>query len=245
MTRLVRAELLKLFTTRLMLVLALLTLVLIAFVTVVRVLSTPDSGLSTLGEQRSIAQFASAGAVVSVIVGIMLAAGEWAHGTIAHTFLVAPSRARVVAAKVVAGAVGGVVLTAFAEIATWLIAAALLAAEPVPFRLATREIVTTYLGILLAGALAAALGVGLGALLRRQTGAIVLALLWPLVVVPVLGIAGVGKYEPANALASVAVARSDSSGTLLAFGPGLALALLWVAGFALAGTVAVNRSDIT
>ncbi len=244
MIRLVRAELVKLSTTRLFLWLGLLIVALSAFVTSTRIASTQESELASLGEQRSIAQFAAVGAVVALIVGIVLAAGEYAHGTIAHTFLVTPVRERVVAAKLIAGALVGALVTGFAELVTWLIAAAWLAGKSVPFMLDTRPIVTTYLGILGAGALAGALGVGLGALLRRQTAAIVLALIWLLVAEPVLAIAGLQEYAPGHAIAAVAVARSHS-GELLTFWHGLLLALGYVGAFAVAGAVAVDRSDVS
>ncbi len=244
MIRLVRAELVKLSTTRLFLWLGLLIVALSAFVTSTTILSNQESELATLSQQRSIAQFAAVGAVIALIVGIVLAAGEYAHGTIAHTFLVTPVRERVVAAKLVAGAIVGVLVTGFAELVTWTIAAAWLSGKSVPFWLDSRSILNTYLGILGAGALAAALGVGLGALLQRQTAAIVLALIWLLVGEPVLSIAHIQEYAPGHAIAAVAVAGNRGS-ELLAFWPGLLIALGYVGALAAAGAVAVDRSDVS
>jgi ABC-2 type transport system permease protein len=241
--RLIRAELLKLTTTRLFLWLGLMILALSAFVTSTRIASTSPSQLADLGEQRSIAQFAAVGAVIALIIGIVGTAGEYAHGTIAHTFLVTPVRERVLAAKLLAGAFVGVLVTGFAELVTWLIAAAWLSGKSVPIELDSHAILTTYLGILGAGALAAALGVGLGALLRRQTAGIVLALIWLLVGEPVLAIAGIQEYAPGHAIAAVAVAGSSSS-ELLALWPGLLVALGYVGAFAVAGGFAVDRSDV-
>jgi ABC-type transport system involved in multi-copper enzyme maturation permease subunit len=242
--RLVRAELVKLSTTRLFLWLGLLILALSAFVTSTTILSNQASTLATVSQQRSIAQFAAVGAIIALIVGIVLAAGEYTHGTIAHTFLVTPVRVRVVAAKLVAGAIVGVLVTGFAELVTWTIAAAWISGKSVPFLLDDRSILKTYLGILGAGALAAAIGVGLGAFLRRQTAAIVLALIWLLVGEPVLSIAGAQEYAPGHAVAAVAVAGHRSS-ELLAFWPGLLVALAYVVVLAAAGAVAVDRSDVS
>jgi hypothetical protein len=108
----------------------------------------------------------------------------------------------------------------------------------------SRPILDTYLGILGAGALAAVLGVGLGAVLRRQTAAIVIALIWLLVGEPVLSIAGVQEYAPGHAIAAVAVARERSS-ELLGLWPGLLVALAYVVGFGAAGAVAMERSDVS
>jgi ABC-2 type transport system permease protein len=242
--RLVRAELVKLSTTRLFLWLGLLIVALSGFVTSITIASNQASALATLSEQRSIAQFAAAGAVIALIVGIVLSAGEYTHGTIAHTFLAMPVRGRIVAAKLIAGAIAGVLVTAFAELVTWTIAAAWLAGKSVPFWLDSRSVLKTYLAILGAGALASALGVGLGAILRRQTAAIVLALVWLLVGEPVLSIAGIQQYAPGHAIAAVAVA-GDRSSELLALWPGLVVALAYVVGLAAVGAVAVDRSDVS
>jgi ABC-2 type transport system permease protein len=241
--RLVRAELVKLTTTRLFLWLGLLILGLSAFVTSTRIASTSVSQLMILSEQRSIAQFAGIGAVVAVIVGIVVTAGEYAHGTIAHTFLATPVRNRVMAGKVVAGAIAGVLIVAFSELVTWLIAAVWLWGKSVPFQLDDRSILRSYLGILGAGALAAVVGVGIGALFRRQTAAIVLALLWLLVGEPVLSIAGGQAYAPGHAIAAVA-AGGTSSSDLLHFGPGLLVALAYAGVFAVAGAVVIDRTDV-
>ena len=244
MIRLVRAELVKLSTTRLFLWLGLLIVALSGFVTTITVLSTDELSLATLNQQRSLAQFAAVGAIIALIVGIVLAAGEYAHGTIAHTFLVSPVRPRVVVAKLIAGAIVGVLVTGFAELVTWTIAAAWISGRSVPFLLDSRPILDTYLGILGAGALAAVLGVGLGAVLRRQTAAIVIALIWLLVGEPVLSIAGIQEYAPGHAFAAVAVAGERSS-ELLGLWPGLLVALAYGIGFAAAGAVAIERTDVS
>lgn len=244
MIRLVRAELVKLSTTRLFLWLGLLMVALSGFVTTITVLSTDELSLATLDQQRSVAQFAAAGAIIALIVGIVLAAGEYAHGTIAHTFLVSPVRLRVVAAKLIAGAIVGVLVTGFAELVTWTIAAAWISGRSVPFLLDSRPVLDTYLGILGAGALAAVLGVGLGAVLRRQTAAIVIALVWLLVGEPVLSIAGIQEYAPGHAIAAVAVAGERSS-ELLGLWPGLLVALVYGIAFAAAGAVAMERTDVS
>jgi ABC-2 type transport system permease protein len=212
--RLVRAELLKLATTRLFLWLGLMILGLSAFVTSTRIASTSQLQLSDVGEQRSIVQFAAIGAIVALIVGIVDSAGEYAHGTIAHTFLVTPVRERVMVAKVIAVAIAGMLVAGFAELV-----------------------------ILGAGALAAVVGVGIGALFRRQTAAIVLALIWLLVGEPVLSIARVQEYAPGHAIAAVAVAGTPTS-ELLDFWPGLLVTLAYAAVFAVAGAVSVDRADV-
>ena len=99
-------------------------------------------------------------------------------------------------------------------------------------------------GTIAAAAISGALGVGFGSITHRQTGAIVFAFVWLLVVEPLLGIAGVQKYAPGHAIASVVEGGTQSS-ELLSFGAGLALSLAYVLGFAVAGTLVVKGSDVS
>ena len=148
------------------------------------------------------------------------------------------------AAKLIAGAIVGVLVAGFAELVTWAIAAAWISGRSVPFLLDSRPILDTYLGILGAGALAAVLGVGLGAVLRRQTAAIVIALVWLLVGEPVLSIAGIQEYAPGHSIAAVAVAGERSS-ELLDLWPGSWSRSVYGIVFAAAGAVAMERTDVS
>jgi ABC-2 type transport system permease protein len=242
--RLVRAELLKLKTTRLLLWLGVLILALSAFVVSTRIASMPRDELARVSEQRSIVQFAAVGTLVAVIIGIVGTAGEYAHGTIDHTFLVSPRRERVVAAKLLGAAIAGVAMTVFAELVTYAVAALWISAEPVPFELTSRPVWTTYATTLAAAGLSGALGTGVGALLRRQTAAVVLALIWLLVGEPVLAITGAQIYAPGHAIAAVVDAGSGTGGLLDAW-DGFFLTSGYVAAFAAVGILAVMRSDVT
>jgi ABC-2 type transport system permease protein len=242
--RLVRAELLKLSTTRLLLWLGLLIVVLSAFVVSTRIASTPHDTLAAASEQRSIVQFAAVGTLVALIVGIVGTTSEYAHRTIDHTLLVSPRRERVVAAKLLTAAIAGVAVTLLAEAVTYALAAAWISAKPIPFELTSRPVWATYAATLAASAMSGALGAGFGALLRRQTTAVVLALVWLLVGEPVLAIAGVEIYAPGHALAAVVDAGAQAEGLLDAW-PGALLTLGYVAAFATAGTLAVTRSDVS
>ena len=103
MTRLVRAELLKLRTTRLLLWLGLLILALEVLVIALHVSKDSLDSLSGTRNQRDVVSIAAISALISLILGIVSSAGEFAHGTIGQTFLVSPVRERVVAAKLLAG----------------------------------------------------------------------------------------------------------------------------------------------
>ena len=241
--RLLRAELLKLVTTRLLLWLGLLLLALEVLVTTLHVTQDSASSLAEPRNQRDVIGIAAVAALVALIVGVVSSAGEYGHGTISHTFLVAPVRERVVVAKVLAGALAGVVLAAFAGVVAWVLGALLLSARSIPVHLGSADVMRPVFGTLLAAAVAAGLGVGFGFLVRRQTAAIVVVFIWLLVAEPLLAIANVNQYAPGHAVASVVVAGAPSS-ELLAFRPGLLLALAYAAGFVALGAVAVKRTDV-
>lgn len=244
MTRLVRAELLKLRTTRLLLWLGLLIMALEVFVIALHVSQDSVSSLAETRNQRDVVSIAAVSALISLILGIVSSAGEFAHGTIGQTFLVAPVRVRVAAAKLLAVAVAGAVLGLVACAFAWGFGALLLWARSVPVHLAAGSSLRLIPGIAVASAITGALGVGFGALVRRQTGAIVISLVWLLVGEPLLGVAGVERYGPGHVIASVVEAGNQSS-DLLGFGAGLAVALVYVAAAGVLGGDVLRRSDIT
>jgi ABC-type transport system involved in multi-copper enzyme maturation permease subunit len=244
MTRLIGSELLKVRTTRLFLWLGLLTL---ALETLVISLHVAQDSLSSLGEprqQRDVVSIAAVSALISLILGIVASAGEFAHGTIGQTFLVAPVRERVAAAKLVAGALAGALLAAVACAFAWGFAAILLSARSITLHLGSGSTLRVALGTVLAAAFTGAFGIGFGALLRRQTAAIVIALVWLLVGEPLLAVAGAERYGPGHVVASV-VEAGNQGADLLSFGAGLGVALVYLAVAGAVGTVSLSRSDIT
>ena len=244
MIRLVHAELLKLLSTRILMWLGLLTLALVALFLSLTAANNAADELARPGHQRDLVAFAAVSAVVALILGIVVSAGEYAHKTIGHTFLVSPVRERVVAAKLVAGTLTGLVLGASATVVSLGLTALWISVRSVPSHLGSREVLLAVPGTLAAAAIAAAIGAGFGALLRRQTGAIVLALIWLLVGEPLVAAAGVQRYAPGHAIAAVADA-GRRSGELLRFWPGTLLALAYAAVLAVAGAFAVSRADVS
>jgi ABC-type transport system involved in multi-copper enzyme maturation permease subunit len=244
-TRLVRAELLKVRTTRLLIWLGLLILGLEVLVIALHVAKNSPAELAQRSNQRDVVLIAGISALISLILGIVASAGEFANGTIGHTLLVAPVRERVAAAKLGAAALAGAGLALGACLVAWLLAALLLKARSVPVHLGSGSSLRLAAGIVLASAIAGALGVGFGLLLGRQTAAIVIALVWLLVGEPLLlGIVNVDRYGPGRAIASVVEAGNQGS-ELLSFGAGLGVALVYVAVAGVLGTLSLSRSDIT
>jgi ABC-type transport system involved in multi-copper enzyme maturation permease subunit len=242
--RLVNSELLKLRTTRLLLWLGLLIVALEVLVITLHVFQDSLDQLAEPHHQRDVVTIASVSSLVAVILGIVASAGEFAHGTIGQTVLVAPVRERVLASKLAAAALAGAALGLASCAFAWGYGALLLKTRSLPVHLGSWASLRLVLGITLATALTGAFGIGFGMLLRRQTAGIVIALIWLLVGEPLLGVAGVERYAPGHVVASV-VEWGQHGSDILDFGPGLAVALLYVAVAGVLGAVVLRRTDIT
>ena len=191
----------------------------------------------------------SLAALFTLIFGILAVAGEYRHGTITDTFLSFPGRGRVVGAKLaVYGAVGaaaGLVSSAVAVAVT----AAWWAAKGASFHLPAARSWQTIGGGVAVNIAFAAIGVGVGALVRNLAAAIAAALAWIAVVEGVVGQlvgSGLARWLPFSA--SEALGRATvfgSAGRLLPqWGGGLLLAG-YAAAFAAAAVVTTLRRDVT
>jgi ABC-2 type transport system permease protein len=187
-------------------------------------------------------------ALFTLIFGIFAVAGEYRHGTVTDTFLSAPARGRVVAAKLAvygsAGAVAGLVSSAVAVAVT----AAWWSAKGGSFSLSSADSWRTIIGGVAVNAAFAAIGVGVGALLRNLAVAIAAALAWIALVEGIAGqVVGTGPARWLPLRASEALGRADMTGTagfLPQWGGGLVLAGYAIA-FAAAAMVTTLRRDVT
>lgn len=126
------------------------------------------------------------GYIFVIILGIMLMAGEFRHGTAVATFLTAPKRGSVVLAKLAVAALGGVLLMVISSVFSF--AAGFLALQSFPEAAAPSEnlFINTLLASVIAGAVLAVIGVSLGTLVRNQMLAIIGALIYLFIVDPLL-----------------------------------------------------------
>lgn len=247
MTSLLRAELLKLRTaprTAIGLTLALLAIV--ALGTVGAVVSAAGDGAVPESVLREVVGVAATTTFFALLLGIVLVTSEYRHGTATHTFLVAPRRELVLAAKVVVGAAVGVALAVLAVALGLGIAVALLAGDP-GFDAAREGVADRVARLVLASVLWAVLGVALGALLHTQVGAIVAVFVWFMVAEPLVGVfadevAGrdIVGYLPTHALQPL-LGVSDE----LSFAAALAVTLGYAVVFGALGVGRTLRSDVT
>jgi len=246
MTRLVRAELLKLRTTRaaagvLALTVAVTALIMTAVVLLAGRPGQPAVDSALLTDLVVVAKGPLV--VLALILGVLAMSGEFRHGTATPTFLVTPWRGRVVAAKIVALALAGVALAAASAVVALGIGLPWLRSEGVEVAVGA-DAGARLLGLAATSALHAVLGVGLAALVRNQLVAVAAGLLWMRVedLLPaVLNRPGLGRWLPEGAAAAL---TGPSAATLPMWAGGLLFAAYGLA-LTLLGTRLVVRRDLT
>jgi ABC-2 type transport system permease protein len=247
-SRLLAAEVLKIRTIRTGYWLALASLALVAVATMSVVGSEAADVLAALNEQRQVLRIAGIADVFAFLLGVVIVGGEQSHGTITQTFLVEPVRERVVVAKALVAAAVGAVLAAAAVVVVIAIAAPWLSTKGIHFELGDGGLRRIVLGTVLAAALVGPLGVGWGAIFRRQGAAIGAALVYLLIgeniLQPLLG--DNREYSPASAFAAVVNAARESgpNDDLLALWPGALLSAAYATAFLVAGAAILARRDV-
>jgi len=245
---LLRAELLKQRSTRTaialfaaMLGLVLLAVLLHGFGLPAEDLGSTDVQLMVFGRGEFLA------VLFAALLGAMSITTEIRHGTIRSTFLVTPRRGRVVAAKVSVSILLG---TGFGLAAGAVAAAAgtaALRARGIDVQLDQGDHVLMIVGSAAAAALWAAIGVGVGALVRNQVPTLIGICAWLLFVEGLLagditgGLGDIGRLLPGAAAAAIS---GQDPETLLAPAVGLVLLASYAALAALVGALATSRHDV-
>jgi ABC-2 type transport system permease protein len=249
MTRLVQAELLKLWTTRTARVLLALAATGTAGLVTLVLVFAGRPGQPTLGDD-ALRQLVAAPngplTLAALVLGVLGMAGEFRHGTATSTFLVTPVRGRVVAAKLLAAAVAGLAIALVAVAVVLALALPWLPAKGVDVDLADPGLASRVGGLAAAVALSAVLGTGLGALFRNQFAAVIVGLLWwqggvEELLVAVLRRPGLGRWLPDGAAAAL---TAPGDATLAMWAGGLLLAAYGLA-LALVGGRLVVRRDLS
>lgn len=206
-------------------------------------------GYTPLAPGKAALGVAVFGVPVLMVLASMTVTGEYRTGLIRTTFLATPNRTKVLIAKAVVCAafssVCAVVMVVGAVLVARLFAEPVIGAELSPANPATWQVAG---GFALYAALAAVLGVGVGALVRFAAGAVAALLLWPLVAEPLLGnmpnleagpwlpFANMFRFLGVEWLFPTYDMRWGEVGSLVYF-------VAWVAAVFVAAVVVMNRRD--
>ncbi len=240
----IKAELLKVRSTRTTagLLLGMVALILL-FVLLTGLLSSVAS-LSSAENQRQLLSIGALAGVFSALAGVLLVTSEYRYGTIRPTILFTPSRSRVIGAKVLAATLAGVGFGIVGEALGWAIGYAILSGRGITFALNSGDCVQLALGGLAGIALWGAMGAGLGTLLRNQVGGVITLLAWGFVVSPLLFglVPSVGRFMPSYAQDSLIGLTTNH---LLPPAAGGIVLVAWTALLASAGLALTARRDVT
>jgi ABC-2 type transport system permease protein len=242
---LLKAELLKLRTTRTFVALVAAALALSLLVVVLTAL------LGKHFTERDVKSLFTADftGLFILLLGVMGMAGEWRHRTITGTVLAAPDRLRLLAAKVIAYAAAGALLSLIVTLTIMVVGTIILAARGVP-TIGVADLLDVLWRNLVVAALLGALGVGIGGLVRNQVVAIVGILIVAFAVEPTLFalVPDVGRFAPtSNAPSGIIHANpfGDQSTTDL-LTPGIAVLVMlgWIGLFFAAAGARLRRFDL-
>ncbi len=238
-----RAELLKMRSTRTTLGLVLGMIVLIALLALVTALLSKGAVLAGSENQRELLNVGGLAGLFAALAGILLVTGEFRFGTIRPTFLFEPRRSRVLTAKVGAGLLAGLVFGVAGEALVFVIYYAVLRGRDIPFVLGAGEVTLLVLGTLAGVALWGAIGVGIGAVVRNQVAAIVGLLAWGFVVENLLFgfVPRVGRFGPTHAGEALGGLGGPHD---LSPAAGAAVLVAWTAALAFAGIMLTARRDV-
>lgn len=242
MSRLLRAELLKLRTTRTFFAMVLSALLLSLLVAVLTAALSDHFTRADLDDLYTV-DFSP---LFMLLLGVMGMAGEWRHRTITATVLAAPDRLRLLAAKTLAYTVVSALVSLLVVTLTVAVASLILSSRDMP-ALPFSDIADLAWRMIVVAAFSGAFGVCVGAVVRNQVAAIVGLLILGFAIEPALIglVIDVGKFGPIVGAPNGLIGTTFDDEGILAAGPAALVMLGWIAvGFS-AAAVLLRRRDLT
>jgi hypothetical protein len=182
-----------------------------------------------------------------LLLGVMGIAGEWRHRTITSSVLAAPDRLKLLAAKVISYAVAGAVLSLIVTVTIMVVGTIILSMRDLP-TLGAGPLLDVLWRNLVGAAYLGAIGVCIGALLRNQVAALIGVLLVALIVEPaLLGlVSDVGRFAPLQGAPAglLGMSRDADSDLLEPAVAGLVM-LGWVIGLFAVAAALLRARDLT
>jgi len=243
MSALLRAELLKLRTTRTFVALVAAALALSLLVVVLTTLI--DDGFEK--EEVRMLFTADFSSIFIPLLGVIGMAGEWRHRTITGTVLAAPDRLRLLSAKTLSYALAGVVLSIIVTVTIMAVGTIILSARG-ETTIGIGDLADQLWRNLVVSALLGALGVCIGGLVRNQVAAMVGVLVLSFVLEPaIIGLApDVGRFGPTSGAPNGILGGEGFDGNDELLAPGIAVVVMsaWVGAFFAAAGALLQRRDL-
>lgn len=250
MIRLVGAELFKLRTARMFWVLLASATGLVVIVTALQFLLAGDTALTIEGapdvvttesDLRSVLDVSGVAVLFTLILGATAVSGEHRHHTIATTYLLTPARWKVIIAKVVGFAVAGVLFGIVVEAAASAVALGWLSVSGATIPFGATVVAMLALTPVATG-LSAGFGVGIGAAIPNQLGAVLAAIGWVMVVEQLLSgiVPELAQWLPFSGAGAALTGANPQLGTAA----GVGLFLVYLLAVVVLGMQVAERRDI-
>jgi ABC-2 type transport system permease protein len=251
MTRLVRIEQLKLRTVRVTYGLLATAAVLTALFASIEAARAGSAGsgvksLATAAGLTTVTTVTGWSMLFAGMLGVVLSSGEFRHSSATLTYLATPNRVRVLIAKTLAAAGVGAIFGMAATVIATGVGLIYVASHGYHVTLSTETMIGHGAGTMLGAALLAAVGVGLGSLIRSQLAAVIAIFVWGIVIESVIGglFTSIRPYLPYTAATTLGGIKLGNAG----FGPAHGVAggapLPFVAAAALVAGVAILISAV-
>ena len=239
-----RAELLKIRSTRTTVGLLVGLIILALIFTVLTCTLSPMNQLVTEQDQISLLSFGSIAGLFAALAGVMLLTSEYRFGTIRPTSLFNPKRNRLFTSKVAAGVVSGLVFGVIGEGIVFSIGMVIFKIRGVDIVMSGANMTELIIGAIVGTALWGAIGVALGAIVPNQVGAVIALLAWGFVVENlVFGfLPKLGRFLPVHASDAM---MGPIQNKLLPGSAGVLIMVAWPLALAIIGISLLRRRDIT
>ncbi|MGB7820160.1 MAG: hypothetical protein WBL35_15680 [Ornithinibacter sp.] len=243
--RLIKGELRKLVTTKILLGFFLALVVIAAIDAAAVAFGTDMDGstgfIATAEDQVSLMAFGFNAMLGTALFGAIAVAREYGHATVVPMFLTSPNRTRAVLAQLTAVLLAGALLGLIGEAMIVGAVALALPATETAFLASGGDILRLVLASGLAGMAGAVLGAGIGSLVRNLGGAVTISVLL-LFIAPGMTaqlISGTASWMPPTLLSVVSGVTAEIS-----VGAAILALVAWAMFPAVAGLVAVQRRDV-
>jgi ABC-type transport system involved in multi-copper enzyme maturation permease subunit len=240
----IKAEFLKVRSTRTTIGLLIGMIALILLFTLLTGLLASVYSFQTREQQREFFSLGLLAGLFASLSGVLLITSEYRYGTIRPTILFNPKRSQIIVAKVIAGALSGIVFAVVGEALGWALGLVILHGRGIPIVLTRGDVELLVLAGLASVALSGAIGVGLGAIVRNQVAGVITFLAWAFIVSPLLVglVPSVGRFMPGEAEDAL-VGLHEAH--LLMPVPGGIVLVGWVLLLGALGLVVTAKSDVS